>query len=71
MKKEGILDITRRVYSLLKKGEESSIHSLSSELKIHWSTTIKVLEFLKDIGLIKERKGKKTYKHERLFSIKR
>ncbi len=70
MRKEGILIITERVIKFLERNEESSIHSISSALKIHWDTTIKVLEFLKRINLAKERKGKKTYRNERLFSLK-
>jgi len=70
MKKEGILSITERVLKLLNDKEEYSIHSISYKLKIHWNTTLKILEHLKRIGLVKEKKGKKTYKHERLFSLK-
>lgn len=70
MRKEGILSITERVITYLEKHGESSIHSISSALKIHWNTTIKTLEFLKRINLAKERKGKKTYREERLFSLK-
>ncbi len=70
MRKEGILSITERVIKYLEKHEGSSIHSISSALKIHWDTTIKILEFLKKINLAKERKGKKTFRNERLFSLK-
>lgn len=71
MKKEGILSITERVLDFLKDGEEHTIHSVSYELRIHWNTAVKILEHLKKISLVKEKKGKKTYKHERLFSLKK
>ena len=71
MRKEGILSITERVIKHLEKQRGTSIHSISRALKIHWDTTIKILEFLKRINLAKERKGKKTFKDERLFSLKK
>jgi len=67
--REGILAITERILKLLSKGERS-MHSISEELNIHWDSTVKSLEFLKRVGLVKERKGKKNYKYERLFSLK-
>lgn len=55
---------------ILKSGERT-MNSIAEELEIHWRTVVKVLEFLKDIGLVEERKGKKTYKHERWFRLKK
>ncbi|HEA46572.1 MAG TPA: hypothetical protein ENH99_02210 [Candidatus Pacearchaeota archaeon] len=67
--REGILLITEKVLRLLSTGEKS-MNAISTELRIHWATTVKVLEFLKRVNLVKERKGKKTYKEERLFSLR-
>ncbi len=70
MPKTNILDTTKNVLDLLKK-KELTVNQVSSKLKIQWKTAIRSLEFLKDIGLIEERKGKTTYKTERIFRIKK
>ncbi len=69
MPRKSILDTTKDVLIQLNKREQT-INELSNELRIQWKTTAKVLKFLKDIGLVKERKGDKTYREERLFSLK-
>ena len=69
MPKNSILETTKKVLKLLKKGEYS-VNEVSSELRIQWKTAIKSLEFLKEIGLVEESKGKITYRSERLFRLK-
>ena len=69
MSRNNILETTKRILRLLKK-EEHSVNEVSSELKIQWKTAIKSLDFLKDIGLVEESKGKTTYRSERLFRMK-
>jgi DNA-binding transcriptional regulator YhcF (GntR family) len=70
MKRRGILEVTELVLKRLSDGKKHSVQSLASELKCQWKTIIKVLEFLKKIGLVKETKGKVTYKAERLFCLR-
>ena len=70
MSRRGILDTTRDILKLLKDKNERSVKSISYDLKIKWETALKSLEFLEEIGLVKERKGKVTFKAERLFSLK-
>ena len=70
MPRTNILNITERVLKLLSDKKEYSINNISDRLRLQWKTTIKVLEFLKRVGLIKERKGKVTYRQERLFSLR-
>ena len=69
MPRKNILEIIENILRLLKKGEHS-INQISYKLKIQWKTSVKALEFLKKINLVKERKGNRTYKEERLFSLK-
>lgn len=71
MPRTNILNITERVFRLLSDGKEYSVNNISDKLKLQWKTTIKVLEFLKKIGLTKERKGKITYRQEGLFRLKK
>ncbi len=70
MPRTNILNITEKVIKLLSDGKEYSVNNISDRLRLQWKTTMKVLGFLKKIGLVKERKGKTTYKSERLFSLK-
>ncbi len=69
MPKSSILETTKRVLNLLKKNEYT-INQIASQLRIQWKTAIKSLEFLKDIGLVEESRGKTTYRSERLFKVK-
>ena len=70
MKKRHILDITEEVYSLLKKEKDLSIKSIADKTNSRWETSLRILEFLKRMDLVKESKGKKTYREGRLFSLK-
>ena len=69
MARKDILSITKEIISLLKDKEKHSIKSISTDLNIRWETALKSLEFLKEIDLVKESEGKKTYKKERLFQV--
>ncbi|MEK6917440.1 MAG: hypothetical protein AABW51_00660 [Nanoarchaeota archaeon] len=71
MSRDSILDITEKILKRLSNKKEHTINNISNELKIQWRTSVKVLEFLERIGLAKERRGKITYKQERLFSIRK
>ncbi|HKL23121.1 MAG TPA: winged helix DNA-binding protein [Candidatus Nanoarchaeia archaeon] len=69
MTRKSILKVTEEVLKTLKKDEELTIKSISKKVDSQWRTTLKSLEFLKGVGLVRERKGKKTNKEERLFSL--
>jgi len=71
MGRRNILKVIEDILKVLKKEPEMSVKALSEEVKSQWETTIKALEFMKKINLVKERKGKKTHKIERLFSLKK
>jgi predicted transcriptional regulator len=70
MKKRHILDIAKDVYLLLKKENELSIRTIADRTNSRWETALRVLEFLKMIEVVSERKGLKTYRKERLFSLR-
>ncbi len=70
MARRGILETSKAIYDLLKKEGELSTKKISDKVGVDWRTTIKALEFMIYVGAIKERKGKKTYKEKRLFSLK-
>jgi len=70
MSRRTILDVAEELLKLLSDEKQYSVQAISTELKCQWRTTIKVLEFLKRINLVKETEGKTTYKTERLFSLK-
>ncbi len=71
MPRKDIITIMRNVLKVLSNGKAYSIKAVSYKVKSRWETTLKVLEFLEEIDLVKERKGKTTYKAERLFSLKK
>lgn len=68
MGRRSILNVIEDILKVLRK-EEMSVKRVSEEVKSQWETTIKALEFMKKIELVKEREGKKTHKTERLFSL--
>jgi len=70
MKREGrrgILDVAEDILKLLSDKKEYSVQQISLKVNSQWRTTIKVLEFLKKVGLVSERAGKESYRTERLF----
>ena len=71
MGRRNILDVIEDILKVLKKQDELSVKAISEEVKSQWETTIKALEFMKKIELVKERHGKKTNKVERLFSLRK
>ena len=70
MGRRTILEVIEDILKVLRKEKELSVKGISEEVKSQWETTIKALEFMKRINLVKEREGKKTHKAERLFSLK-
>lgn len=70
-KRREAIDLAKEIYLFLKKdNSEYSINRISKKMKAKYEITIKCLEFLKDLGLIKERRGDKKPIPERLFSLK-
>lgn len=71
MVRKSILVVMREILFILKKENELSIKAVSDKISSQWETTVKALEFLKELGILKERAGKESYKVERLFSLKK
>ena len=69
MSRKSILDVMRDILKLLSDKKEYPIKTISYKINSRWETTLKALEFMEEVGLVKERAGKITYKAERLFSI--
>jgi len=70
MARRNILDVIEDILKVLEGKKELSVKSIAKEVRSQWETTIKALEFMKKIKLVKERQGKTTHKTERLFSLK-
>lgn len=69
MRRRNIFDIIEGILKILKNKDEMSVQQISKEVKSQWKTTIKALEFMKRINLVKERESKKTHKEERILFI--
>jgi Mn-dependent DtxR family transcriptional regulator len=69
MSRRSILDVIEDIKKILSNGKEMSVKRISEKIKSQWETTIKALEFMKDHGMVKERKNDKTERVERLFSL--
>jgi len=70
MSRKDILKITEKILKIISDKKEHSVQSISVEARTQWRTAVKCLDFLKNVGLVKERKGNITYKAERLFSLR-
>ena len=71
MSRRNILEVIEDIKKLLSKEKELSVKKISEKIKSQWETTIKALEFMKKQNIVKEKQGKKTYKIERIFSLKK
>jgi predicted transcriptional regulator len=70
-KRREAIDLAKDIYLFLKKNqEEYSINRISKQMKAKYEITVKCLVFLKEIGLLKERKGENKPIPERFFSLK-
>ncbi len=64
------IDLAKDIYFFIKKNkQEYSINRIAKEMKAKYEITVKCLVFLRDIGLLKERKGDNKPIPERLFSL--
>jgi len=70
MSRRNILEVIEDIQKLLAKEKELSVKAISEKIGSQWETTIKALEFMKKINLVKEKQGKQTYKVERLFRLR-
>jgi predicted transcriptional regulator len=70
-KRREAIELAKDIYFFMKKSEEEySINQISKLMKAKYEITVTCLEFLKEVGLIKERKGSKKPIPERLWSLK-
>ena len=70
MARRNILEVIEDILDVLKRQPGMSVKAISEEVKSQWETTIKALDFMKKVNLVKESEGKKTNRVERLFSLK-
>ena len=71
-KRREAIDLAKDIYVYLKKNnQEFSINQISKKVKAKYELTIKSLEFLKYIEILKERRGSNKPIPERLFSLKK
>lgn len=65
------IELAKDIYFFIKKNnEEYSINHISRIMNAKYEITVTCLEFLKEVGLIKERKGDKKPIPERLWSLR-
>ncbi len=69
MSRKSILEVIKDIKKVLEKEGELSVKAISERIGSQWRTTIKALEFMEEMGLVRHRKGNETYKPERLFRI--
>jgi hypothetical protein len=70
-KRREAIELAKDIYFFMKKDKkEYSLNQISKLMKAKYEITITCLEFLKDLDLIKERKGDKKPIPERLWSLK-
>ncbi len=67
--RRSILVITKEIVKLLEKEKELSIRQIFLKVNTNRDMALKSLEFLKDMNLARERKGDKTNRGDRLFSL--
>lgn len=70
MPRKSILNVIKDILKLLSDKKERSVKLIAYDINSRWETALKALFFMKEIGLVKETRGKKTYITERLFSIR-
>lgn len=69
MTRRSILEVTEDIVKLLEKEDEMSVKAISEGVGSQWRTAVKSLEFLYGLGIVGEKKGRKTNKEERLFFL--
>ncbi len=69
MTKRGSFDIVRDIIKILSKEKGLSVQQIALKINAQWETTINSLDFMKEVGLVKENDGKKSYRNERIFIL--
>jgi len=70
-KRREAIDLAREIYFFMKKDKkEYSINKMCKIMKAKYGIIIACLNFLRDVELVKERKGNKKPIPERFFSLK-
>lgn len=70
-KRREAIELAKEIYFFMKKDKgEYSINKMCNIMKAKYQIVVTCLTFLKDIGLVKERKGNKKPFAERFFSLK-
>ena len=70
-KRREAIELAKQIYFLLKRNKkEYSINQICVEMNSKYEATIICLKFLKDLELVKERKGDKKPIPERLWSLR-
>lgn len=70
-KRREAIELAKDIYFFMKKNnEEYSINQISKLMKAKYEIIVTCLEFLKEVELIKERKGTKKPIPERLWSLR-
>jgi len=69
MSRKPITDIIGSIKKLLDKEGELSVRQISLKTGSQWRTIDKALILMKSLKIVKERKGDKTKRKERLFSL--
>lgn len=70
-KRREAIEIAKEIYFYFKKHRgEYSINKIAKEMKAKYEVTIKSLIFLKEIEILKERRGNNKPIPERFFSLK-
>jgi len=69
MSRRSILKIMKEIIKLLSREKELTVRQLARRTRSGWGTTLKGLEFLRDIGHVKERRDTSTKRGDRLFSL--
>ncbi|MCK5283492.1 MAG: hypothetical protein KAK00_08870 [Nanoarchaeota archaeon] len=69
MQRKSLSTIIEKIKKLLEHEQELSVRQISIKIKSEWKTVNKALELMKSLNTVKERKGNKTKRNERLFSL--
>ena len=70
-KRKPLTDIIIDIKKLLEKEGEFSIRQISIKAKVQWITAVKVVELLKELGVVAEREGTEDDRKTRLFRLKK
>ena len=69
MSRKPITEIIGNIKKLLDKEGELSVRQISLKTGSQWRTIDKALILMKSLKIVKERKGDKTKRKERLFGL--